>query len=452
VAQDFWTVEVLAENVISGWTRSADVDGDSDADVFVQNGDTLFWYENLNPGWTKHLIDPAFIDVPYSWVEDADMDGDGDPDVLYAGFIDPGEIAWSENKMNGTEWERHVVDPGGRGNGVFQKSVGDLDSDGDSDVALPAISSGEVSWYELATDSVTWVRHPVASLTSALWTTVGDMDGDDDLDIVSASGSSGGLHWYENQFPDTVWVDHFVANLFGSWGGEIADLDGDGSNDIVTHNFSSLLAYMGPSLSVTLLASGFTGLQLGCLGDIDQDEDIDVTFGGDGFGTSGDIGWLENPGSVGSWVRHDIADGSLLQRIPTGLADIDLDGDIDMTSYSFNVATTIADAVWYANPGQVSSTEGHQHAFVPEEAFLDQNYPNPFNPGTAVRFGIPERMSVVLSVYNILGELAEVLVDDELDGGTYEAVFRSGGMSTGLYFCVLTTPASTITRRMILLR
>ena len=58
---------------------------------------------------------------------------------------------------------------------------------------------------------------------------------------------------------------------------------------------------------------------------------------------------------------------------------------------------------------------------------LYNNYPNPFNPTTKIGFHLKERAYVKLLVYNINGELIEVLVNEEEPAGYHEAEFNASG-------------------------
>jgi hypothetical protein len=62
---------------------------------------------------------------------------------------------------------------------------------------------------------------------------------------------------------------------------------------------------------------------------------------------------------------------------------------------------------------------------IVEDYNLMQNYPNPFNPTTKITYRIKEPGYVKLMVYNILGEIVEVLVNGYKEKGYYEAEFTS---------------------------
>jgi len=74
---------------------------------------------------------------------------------------------------------------------------------------------------------------------------------------------------------------------------------------------------------------------------------------------------------------------------------------------------------------------------VPTEYKLLQNYPNPFNPSTKISFNLPKEGHVVLTVFNLLGQQVQQLVNDQIDAGSHSFEFTSTGLSSGNYFCKL---------------
>jgi hypothetical protein len=83
---------------------------------------------------------------------------------------------------------------------------------------------------------------------------------------------------------------------------------------------------------------------------------------------------------------------------------------------------------------------------------LYQNYPNPFNPITTIEYELNEYALVSLKVYDLLGNEAAVLINEEKYAGRYSIKFDAQGLSSGVYFYKLTIGGNTQVRKMILLR
>jgi len=91
-------------------------------------------------------------------------------------------------------------------------------------------------------------------------------------------------------------------------------------------------------------------------------------------------------------------------------------------------------------------------AQIPSEFVLYQNYPNPFNPSTTIRFTVPKREYVNLTVFNLLGQKVETLVSEKKNQGSYEVKFNALGLPSGVYFYRLQAGSSVRTKKMILLK
>jgi hypothetical protein len=89
---------------------------------------------------------------------------------------------------------------------------------------------------------------------------------------------------------------------------------------------------------------------------------------------------------------------------------------------------------------------------IPVGFILAQNYPNPFNPSTTIRYGLPSRSHVTLTVFNTLGQQAATLVEGEQEGGVYEAVFDASGLASGVYLYRLQAGGFIQVRKLMVLR
>lgn len=65
---------------------------------------------------------------------------------------------------------------------------------------------------------------------------------------------------------------------------------------------------------------------------------------------------------------------------------------------------------------------------------LFQNYPNPFNAVTTISFGLLTSTFVKLSIYNINGQLIELLVNDEMKAGNHSVRWNADRYVSGVYF------------------
>jgi hypothetical protein len=71
--------------------------------------------------------------------------------------------------------------------------------------------------------------------------------------------------------------------------------------------------------------------------------------------------------------------------------------------------------------------------FTPKEYTLYQNYPNPFNPATTIKYSLPFESNVRIAVYNILGEMIDVLVDETKQVGFHNFNWNASNLASGIY-------------------
>jgi len=122
------------------------------------------------------------------------------------------------------------------------------------------------------------------------------------------------------------------------------------------------------------------------------------------------------------------------------------------------------------------------HGSVPDHFELLQNFPNPFNPVTTIGFRLPAGQAGVagfglqnpgpgtqdpvsntrnpqpgsllvrLVVYDLLGREVAVLVDERKPAGEYTVQFNAAGLSSGVYYCRMTSEGFAQTRKLVVVR
>jgi hypothetical protein len=144
------------------------------------------------------------------------------------------------------------------------------------------------------------------------------------------------------------------------------------------------------------------------------------------------IGYKEGKGTtseVQNYLYSDDISGISSEKLYYRLKQID-----------FNGTATYYDAVEVVNN------------FAPDVFVMDQNYPNPFNPSTRISFGIPEKSSVSLRIFNSIGEEVALLANGVYEAGTYTFSFDASKLPSGNYIYTLQAGSNVISRKMTLIK
>lgn len=88
----------------------------------------------------------------------------------------------------------------------------------------------------------------------------------------------------------------------------------------------------------------------------------------------------------------------------------------------------------------------------PDKFTLNQNYPNPFNPSTILSYSLKTDASVRLTIYNLVGQSVQVLVDSYQSAGDYEIVFDANDLPAGVYLYKLQVGDYSSVKRMTLVK
>jgi len=100
----------------------------------------------------------------------------------------------------------------------------------------------------------------------------------------------------------------------------------------------------------------------------------------------------------------------------------------------------------------MTSVDEISNEVLPQVYKLNQNYPNPFNPSTTISYSLPKAEKVRLTIYNLIGQQVEVLINKKQTPGEYRIIWDSQDLPSGLYFYELKTENFTQRKKMILIR
>jgi hypothetical protein len=114
--------------------------------------------------------------------------------------------------------------------------------------------------------------------------------------------------------------------------------------------------------------------------------------------------------------------------------------------------SALSDTMFFVSEDPVTVGIDPVNAEIPDRFSLFQNYPNPFNPMTKLKFQMPDKGFVKLTVFDVLGKEIETLVNEELHAGIYEYEWNALTLPSGIYLYKLTADKFTETKKMVLIK
>ncbi len=161
------------------------------------------------------------------------------------------------------------------------------------------------------------------------------------------------------------------------------------------------------------------------------------------YSSSGNEDWVQLYDGAGSY------DG-------TYAVTVDHSRNVYVTGYSSGSGTDYDyTTIKYSQSGTVGVEPDD---LTPAEYNLSQNYPNPFNPSTKFSYELPIESKVRITVYNVLGQLQDVLVDEIKPAGSYQVDWSADNIVSGVYIYKIEAEAANgsssfqSARKMILMK
>lgn len=114
--------------------------------------------------------------------------------------------------------------------------------------------------------------------------------------------------------------------------------------------------------------------------------------------------------------------GRVKDVLNTDKIKINLDNQSELSDFEGNVVSNISVIL----PESGSKIPGSYELF--------NNYPNPFNPSTFIGYTLPYESKVKLAVYDILGRIVKILINQTEKAGSYKVEFNAANLASGIYF------------------
>lgn len=250
--------------------RIADADGDSDLDVLVALGASIFVYDGASRELLRAIAAPA---SNIRGLNIVDVDGDGQLELVFLGGSAPGSLYILNLATGATEYSSATY-------GGSDVAVGNVDADADLEIV---VGNGASTGYVLngATRVVEWSYPSGFGVNIRL----GDIDGDGMSEIVGAQGWNR-ITTYDGDVRSPKYDIPTSQDISAV---RVADVDQNGSVEIVygdgqwgeVHvmngtNGVQLFEVANPEHSVTDIA----------IGELDDDDTNEIAFGA-GFTSTG---------------------------------------------------------------------------------------------------------------------------------------------------------------------
>lgn len=171
------------------------------------------------------------------------------------------------------------------------------------------------------------------------------------------------------------------------------------------------------------------------------------------------MSWLngDRTGTVANTENIPLSGTSHFEDSPSGIAHHPTRNEfLVLFEYEDKTMGTSLDLYGVIVSG-TQDTDVESRRSVPTKFELEANYPNPFNPETTIRFGIPEKNHVTVTVYDLMGRKVKTLMNAIKPAGQYQTVWdgmddAGNPVVSGIYFYEVRNGNDSQIRKMTLLK
>jgi len=179
---------------------------------------------------------------------------------------------------------------------------------------------------------------------------------------------------------------------------------------------------------------------------------IVVTGGSIGNNNNNDYATVTYNAGTGS-QRGDAVRYSLNASSDDIALDIDSKNmNVYVTGYSDIISFSGSSAAVTQMINLSDNNENNTMNIAPEKFSLYQNYPNPFNPSTNIKFDVPASSFVKITIYDVLGKIVDVPVNQQLEAGTYDIKYTNAQLASGIYFYELKADGFQYIKKMTIVK
>ena len=89
---------------------------------------------------------------------------------------------------------------------------------------------------------------------------------------------------------------------------------------------------------------------------------------------------------------------------------------------------------------------------IPSKLALGEAYPNPFNPSTSFTFYALEQNFVDINIYNVMGQLVDVIYSGDISKGEHLFTWNAYDISTGIYLIKATSNFDSSIQKVMLIK